>query len=253
MIATSRPAAEADRAGLAGARRQRVARHLVRRLGHAVRLDHRRAEQPLPAPPCTVRRQRRRRRADEAQRVARDDVAAGARRARAIGLVHRRHGGVPGRLAARRSQSKNRRRRRSRACTRRWRRRPARRAARPIRPWMWNSGITLRQRSRVASAPACARCCRRRRRGCAGSAARSSAAPSCRRCAAPSATSSGSGGRRRRLGRLRRPRQREGAGRAAGVGRSYEHRDAEAWRRPRPRRDASAGSDDQRLGAEVAR
>ena len=42
LISTSVPLP--DRSGLALRRRQRVRRHLVRRLGHAVGLEHRRAE-----------------------------------------------------------------------------------------------------------------------------------------------------------------------------------------------------------------
>ena len=56
----------ADRSGLARGRRQRVGRHLVRRLGHAVGLEHRRAERRLEIV-HDLRRQRRAAGSDEAQ------------------------------------------------------------------------------------------------------------------------------------------------------------------------------------------
>ncbi len=83
-------------------------------------------------------------------------------------------------------------------------------------PWMWNSGITLRQRSDSRSS---ARRRRRppRRRGCGGSAGRASAATSFPRCGASSATSSGAGaGRRRRRRRASGPGEGERSRSAGG-------------------------------------
>ena len=66
-----RAGGEADAARLARPRRQRVARHLVGGLGHAVGLDHRAVEGRLELR-HDLRRQRGRRRADEAERCTRD-------------------------------------------------------------------------------------------------------------------------------------------------------------------------------------
>ena len=66
-----------DRSRLACAGRQRIRRHLVRGLGHAVRLEHRRAERRFEIV-HHLRRQRRAARADEAQLLG----AGGLRRVR---------------------------------------------------------------------------------------------------------------------------------------------------------------------------
>ena len=73
--------AAADRARLARGRRQRIRRHLVRGFGHAVRLEHRRAERRFELV-HHLRRQRRAARADEAQPL-------GARRLRRAGSAAR--------------------------------------------------------------------------------------------------------------------------------------------------------------------
>ena len=95
-MAISGPADRPTVPGFRGLRRQRVRGHLVRRLGHSVGLDQRRAERRLELLDH-LRRHRRRRRAHEAQRMARDRLGV-VLRARDDRLVHRRHGRVPGRL-----------------------------------------------------------------------------------------------------------------------------------------------------------
>ena len=90
-----RSGGNADRPRASFARRQRVRRHLMRGLGHAVRLDDgasKRALQFLHH----LRRERRGRRSDEPKAAALHLVAM-PRRTRQDRLVHRRDGRVPGR------------------------------------------------------------------------------------------------------------------------------------------------------------
>ncbi len=86
-----------DRSRLARARRQGVAGDLVRRLRHAVGLDHGRCEDPLQLG-AEPRRQRRRRGADEAEPPPGDDVGV-ERRALQHRVMDRRDRRVPGRAA----------------------------------------------------------------------------------------------------------------------------------------------------------
>ena len=88
------PRRHAHRARLARARRQRIRSHLVRRLGHAVGLDHRRAEH-LFETRHHLRRERRRRRADQPQVDALEDLSV-ARRAIEHRLMDGGDRGVPG-------------------------------------------------------------------------------------------------------------------------------------------------------------
>ena len=73
---------------------ERVAGHLVRGFGHAIGLDHRCVENFFEFA-NDLRRQRGRRRADEAQRIGGDDILV-VRRPCDDGLMHGRHGRVPG-------------------------------------------------------------------------------------------------------------------------------------------------------------
>ena len=83
-----------DRSGLARAGRQRIGRHLVRGFGHAVRLEHRRAERRLEIV-HHLRRQRRAARSDEAQLLGAGRLGRAGLDAREQQLVQRRHRRIP--------------------------------------------------------------------------------------------------------------------------------------------------------------
>ena len=129
MIAMSGPAARPTDPGLRTARRQRVARHLMRRLRHAIRLDHRRTETSSRARPGRAAGSA----ADE-DRMSRSGTSridVGMRmRPRARRLMHGRHGRVPASGGTPRATRKS-HCHRPRRCTPRWRRQRATPAPRP--------------------------------------------------------------------------------------------------------------------------
>ncbi len=86
--------AATHRSRFAGGRRQRVGSHLMRRFGHAVRLEHRRSEGRLEIV-HHLRRQRRAAGSNEPQLFRAGRLARFWIRPRKQQLVKRRHGGVP--------------------------------------------------------------------------------------------------------------------------------------------------------------
>ena len=145
----SGPAGSPTEPGLRGQRRQRIARHLMGGLGHAVGLDDLGLESLLELRHHLFG-QGRGGGADQPQGPAGDDFPV-RRRARKNSLMNGRRGGVPGGLKAI-QPAKELLRGRSPARRRCARPRSSDDRTAAIRPWIWNSGMTFRQQSCGVSA-----------------------------------------------------------------------------------------------------
>ena len=159
--------------------------------------------------------------------LRRGDALRVARGAREDRLVHGRHRRVPGRLRlvepveevqrveARRAEDRCRRRR-------------ATTATAAIRPWMWNSGMMLRQRSAGVSASVSRMCLAEAARLRLAQRHDLRAARWCRRCAAPArCRRPAAGPDRPPCRRSASPASAELPGRRVGIGLEPQHRHAE--------------------------